>query len=95
MSKYNSLPEHATIIEDFNDFNDFFSFMIKEIESRQPKYTDGSNALYDLNIFWIIKEKELGYGMAKDWINKKIIFYKFGLEEDWDRFKHVFSLDQY
>lgn len=95
MSKYNTLPEHATIIKNFNDFNDFFSFTIKEIESRQPKYNDGSNALYDLQIFWINKSKELGYGIARDWKNKKIISYKFGSEEEWNKFIKIFSLGQY
>jgi hypothetical protein len=93
MNKYNQLPEDTKIISEYNEYQDFFTYCIENAESRQPQYNSDNHmeGHFNLRIFWIKEEKGLGYGIAKDWKNEKIVFYRFGSEDNWNRFKNGFA----
>lgn len=91
--EYNTLPPYAEVIEKYDDFQGFFTYQFEELEYRQPEYENG--AIYDLKIFWINKDNGLGYGIAQDWKNKKIINYKFGSQQSWREFIDFFASQQY
>lgn len=92
MHEYNTMPEDLKIIENYKEYQDFFSYCIESQESRNPRYSEEFiDGHFKLIIFWIKKEKGLGFGIAQDWKNKKIIFYKFGSEEKWNTFNINFA----
>jgi hypothetical protein len=94
--KYNSMPEHSIEITDnYEEQLHFFTYCFKESKdnSRQPNYNPNNwlEGSYDMRLFWINEEKELGYGIAKDWKNNKIRWYKFGNAEAWNDFNGGFA----
>lgn len=44
--------------------------------------------VFSLNIFWIDKENGVGYGVADDWKNNTVQWYKFGSDESWLKFRN-------
>jgi hypothetical protein len=91
MVEYNEMPKNAMLINNYEDWQDYFTFC-KTTESRQPFYNDNfMEGSFNLMVYWITKEMGLGYGIAKDWKKKIIKFYKFGSEENWNKFKNDFA----
>jgi len=91
MSDYNKFPENAILI-DPNAYvltRDFFNCHIESQESRQCFYESNNpmKGVFSLRIFWVKKSLGLGYGMADDWVNKKISFFRFGSDDNWSVFK--------
>ena len=81
---YNKMPEPAVRLTDEKLINqiydamiDFFTFCILEHESRQVFYEKDNiySGTFNIRIFWINKEKGLGYGIAEDWKAGKIQVY--------------------
>ena len=97
---YNKMPEPAVRLTDEKLINqiydamiDFFTFCILEHESRQVFYEKDNiySGTFNIRIFWINKEKGLGYGIAADWKAGKIQVYRFGTAENWQIFKNGFA----
>lgn len=91
MSEYNKMPENAIIIENYEEIIEFFTYCMDE-ETRQPSYTDKTaNGYFNLKIWWVKKELGLGFGIANHWKQKKIVWYRFGKEEAWNKFINGFG----
>ena len=97
---YNKMPEPAVRLTDeklinqiYDMMTDFFTFCILEHESRQVFYEKDNiySGTFKIRIFWINKEKGLGYGIAEDWKAGKIQVYRFGTAENWQTFKNSFA----
>ncbi|MCM1222850.1 MAG: hypothetical protein NC548_51170 [Lachnospiraceae bacterium] len=95
MHEYNSMPDNAKEISYTSEsFDDFFTFQIEKIEHRQVIYPDRnfSNSHLDLKIFWIDKNRGLGYGFLNNRKENIITAYRFGSDEEWHKFKVEFAL---
>jgi len=64
------------------DWQDFFTYTHECEESRQAYVNDYISTVYeDLRIFWVNKEKNLGYAIGR---KCGIHYYKIGKKLDWD-----------
>lgn len=92
MSDFNKLPADAVIISSYDDIAGFFIHCMEE-ESRQVMYDEKviTGGLFSLRIFWVNKEKGLGYGIANNWKEKSIDWYRFGSDDAWLTFKRGFA----
>lgn len=92
MSNYNKLPADAVIISVYDDIAKFFIHCTEE-ESRSVMYNENviTEGLYSLRIFWVNKEKGLGYGIADNWKEKSIVWYRFGSDDAWLTFNRGFA----
>lgn len=99
MANYNEMPEPAIRITDksmigrlYDTMQDFFTYCWEETESRQPFYEKDNiySGTFNLRIFWIRKEKGLGYGIAQDYKTKTIEIYRFGTAENWQILRNEF-----
>lgn len=97
---YNKMPEPAVRLTDEKTDKSnlrcddrLFTFCILEHESRQVFYEKDNiySGTFNIRIFWINKEKGLGYGIAEDWKAGKIQVYRFGTAENWQIFKNGFA----
>jgi hypothetical protein len=92
MNEYNMMPKDAVKVSSYEDLQDFFTYCHTE-ESRQPQY-DENNFMagsFDLRVFWIDKDLNLGFGVAADWKAKETNWYRFGSDENWIKFKCGFA----
>lgn len=98
--EYNEMPEAAVKLTDksrlsmlYGEMQDFFTYCTTEVESRQVFKEKGNirSKMIKLKIFWINKDKGLGYGIAQDWYEKKIEIYRFGSNENWRLFRNGFA----
>lgn len=95
MHKFNNMPDNSVEISYTSGyFDDFFTFQIEEEEYRQVLYPVGDfkNNHLDLSIFWINKNRGLGYGFLNHRKENVVIPYRFGSDEEWHNFKIKFAL---
>lgn len=95
MHEYNSMPNYAKEISyTSKDFSDFFTFQIEKEEYRQVIYSAKNfiNIYFDLRIFWINKNRGLGYGFLNNREENIVTAYRFGSDEEWLKFKVEFAL---
>jgi hypothetical protein len=92
MNEYNSMPENAAEISKYDDLQRFFMYCLTE-ESREPNYDKNNFMLgsFKLKIFWVNKDRCLGFGIADDWKASEIKWYRFGSEENWRTFERGFG----
>lgn len=97
MSDYNKMPDNAIEVTDnYNAMNSFFNMQIEENEFRQVMYDDNPlSGVFDMRISWINKSIGLGYGIARDWKDKKIRLYKFGSEDNWNNHLKAIAKEMY
>lgn len=100
MATYNEMPEPAIrltgtkeISRLYDAMQDFFTYCWQEVESRQVFYEKDNiySGTFNLRIFWIDKEKELGYGIAQDCKEQAIQIYRFGTAENWQMLRNAFA----
>ena len=61
--EYNTLPDNARVITDYEDFQDFLTYQVEK-ERRSPWYNPNNHmvGMFSLRIFWI--DKGLGLSIA-------------------------------
>jgi hypothetical protein len=97
-AEFNTMPAAAVRLTDksligdlFDNLQDFFTFN-KTVEFRQVNYNDRFiEGSFNIYIYWINKEKRLEFGIARNWKEKTVDWYRFGTAEDWLTFKRGFA----
>lgn len=86
------MPENATELTTYEEIRNFFTWCNTE-EFRSPAYDEFNKmgGFFNLRIYWAREDMGVGYGIADDWKSKSIKWYRFGSEENWDKFRRGMS----
>ena len=96
------IDEPAIDIKNFQHFENrdvlYNAKLLKEYDSENNKDNSlfiSSNEFFNLKIFWLDKNNNLGFGIADDWKTNSIQWYKIGDENVWSAFKNRIKNAQY
>lgn len=90
LTEYNSRPKDMAIMTT-DDWDKFFSYCIEKEEYRQTYEKTIFDTMVPMRIYWVNREKNLGFAIAKPKYDADPEFYRIGTNEQWKQFTTGFA----